>query len=71
MRFQSSEDECSSSSEEKIEVLEAAEVENGYRFVDLKSFSSLLSTLHKCEEGEKNITHHKYAFQPLKPKEKR
>jgi len=42
MRFQSSEDESSSSFEEKKDLLQvAAEVENGYKLVDLKSFSSL------------------------------
>ena len=55
----------------KKKKFEVAEVETGYRLVDVKSFSSVLSTLHKCEEGEKNITHHKYALQPLEPKEKR
>jgi len=45
MRFQSSEDESSSSFEEKKNLLQvAAEVENGYMLVDLKSFSSVLST---------------------------
>lgn len=53
MRLQSSEDESSVSSEEKGE---AVQEENGYRLVDLKSFSSVLSTLHKCEGGEKYHT---------------
>jgi len=73
MRLQSSEDESSLSSEEKGEVLQ---LENGYRLVDLKSFSSVLSTLHNCDEGEKNITHtysfiFKYAFLSPKRREKR
>ncbi|XP_058973629.2 uncharacterized protein [Pocillopora verrucosa] len=55
MRFQSSEDESSSSSDENKKVFEVAEVEKGYRLVDLKSFSSVLSTLHKCEEGDLTI----------------
>ena len=54
MRLQSSEDESSVSSDEKGD---AVQLENGYRLVDLKSFSSVLSSLHKCEGGEKNATH--------------
>jgi len=52
MRLQSSEDESSLSSEEKGEVLQ---LENGYRLVDLKSFSSVLSALHNCDEGDLTI----------------
>ena len=55
MKLYISEDESSDTSEKetKVQILE-----DGYRLIDLKNFSSVLSNVHSCEqEGEEtNIT---------------
>ena len=49
MKLEISSDESSSSSAEETEAVVDT---SGYRLVDLKSLSSVLSFAHKCEKGE-------------------
>ena len=49
MKLAISSDESSSSSAKETEAVVDT---SGYRMVDLKSWSLVLSSAHKCEEGE-------------------
>lgn len=54
MKLYNSEDDSSESSESETETKKTklVEAEDGYRLVHLKNLSSVLSNVHRCEEGE-------------------